>query len=119
MISTLTSEQPQKTTVKSPSSDVRENKENKPKKRSNVTTSRTSAHVPPFYFPRGHPKPQGEVEAVLGRLQKEFSALESGKAYKQQMAEITKVSAVLNNFCSIIINGLPHVELHSHCIFAS
>ncbi|RUS86592.1 hypothetical protein EGW08_005608, partial [Elysia chlorotica] len=80
------------------------NKENRNRKRTNAGTAATrmgsalaaGTPIPQFYFPQGKPKTGGaafgsEVEAVLQRLSKEFGSLEGGKAYKQQMASITKL----------------------------
>jgi len=83
-----------------PQDDVRENKENSLKTKSGISSKRSplvnaalSSNIPQFYFPRGRPKPetQSNIEAVLERLSVQFKSFEGGKAYKQQMAEITKL----------------------------
>ncbi|XP_055867836.1 serine/threonine-protein phosphatase 2A regulatory subunit B'' subunit beta-like isoform X3 [Biomphalaria glabrata] len=72
--------------------DIREsNKENRQKKHGQRGSKQPySVHIPQFYFPSGKPGAGPELEAILQRVAQEFSAFEGGKAYKQQMAAITK-----------------------------
>ncbi|KAK3749324.1 hypothetical protein RRG08_056204 [Elysia crispata] len=75
------------------------NKENRNRKRagggsgSRMGSVLSGSPIPQFYFPQG--KPEGsvssELESILQRVSKEFGSLEGGKAYKQQMANITKL----------------------------
>ncbi|XP_067668923.1 serine/threonine-protein phosphatase 2A regulatory subunit B'' subunit beta-like isoform X1 [Haliotis asinina] len=74
-----------------------EDKENKPKRR-DLPTPRTSVHssanIPKFYFPMGRPPKIDNTDSVLQKVAQEFSNLEGGKAYKQQMGLIAKACGV-------------------------
>lgn len=85
------------------------NKENRNRRRAGVAGGAggrigSGAAIPQFYFPMG--KPNGavssEVESILQRLSKEFGSLEGGKAYKQQMANITKLCG-LPSFWKVLL----------------
>ncbi|GFR88124.1 serine/threonine-protein phosphatase 2A regulatory subunit B'' subunit alpha [Elysia marginata] len=77
------------------------NKENRNRKRGagggpggriGSASSPSGAPIPQFYFPLGKPASSvsSELDSILQRVSKEFGSLEGGKAYKQQMANITK-----------------------------
>ncbi|GFO48812.1 serine/threonine-protein phosphatase 2a regulatory subunit b [Plakobranchus ocellatus] len=74
------------------------NKENRGRKRTvgaanRIGSASAGSSIPQFYFPMGKPESSvsSELDSVLQRLSKEFGSLEGGKAYKQQMAAITKL----------------------------
>ncbi len=52
-----------------------------------------STHIPKFYFPLGQP-PSGtsENDAIVQRVREAFGKIDGGKANRQQMAEIAKVT---------------------------
>lgn len=74
------------------------NKESSRTKRKDISSRPFSntvihnANIPKFYFPMGRPAEKDESEDVLLRVSQEFSKFEGGKAYKQQMSLIAKVS---------------------------
>lgn len=55
---------------------------------------RASEHIeiPPFYFPNGEPVPSEENEAILERLREVFQTMPEGKARRDDMISVTKVS---------------------------
>lgn len=70
-----------------------EDKENKPKMRDLPVPripSVRSEQIPQFHFPMGKPAITADVEAILKKAAAEFAQLEGGKAYKQQMGQLTK-----------------------------
>ncbi|KAJ8310711.1 hypothetical protein KUTeg_012576 [Tegillarca granosa] len=67
-------------------------KDNKSKRKENVVKPRTahSANIPKFYHPVGKPLSADQNEKVLQRVSQEFSKMEEGKVFKDQMGPIVK-----------------------------
>lgn len=73
---------------------AKEDKENKIKGRGLPAPRVTSVRpedIPQFYFPLGKPQAAMDVDAVILKATTEFSKLDGGKAYKEQMGQIAKV----------------------------
>ncbi|CAL1545343.1 unnamed protein product, partial [Lymnaea stagnalis] len=83
---------PENKVIPVPKVSADNNKENRQRKQTQRGSSRQfNVHIPQFYFPTGRPGGGGaEMEAILQRVAQEFAAFEGGKAYKQQMAAVTK-----------------------------
>ncbi|XP_059158353.1 serine/threonine-protein phosphatase 2A regulatory subunit B'' subunit beta-like isoform X2 [Physella acuta] len=71
-------------------SDVRDNNKENRQKKQRSSRQIFNVHIPQFYFPSGKPGNGAELDNILQRVALEFNTLDGGKAYKQQMAAITK-----------------------------
>ena len=59
-----------------------------------------NANIPKFHYPHGRPGNKEDMEEVLLRVSQEFSKMEGGKVFKQQMPAIVKVCFKVNGSLS-------------------